>query len=118
MAEEHRVQAFFYLASTTLFSEMLAPTVGSVSMTAYGVYMPLLWGFPLQIMAVMVFRLISDTRSGDIKGADKDGNDYDIEAEHNIDESASSTGPGGWAKIAIKSFRNAWTMLSRSRRIM
>ncbi|PLB44113.1 MFS general substrate transporter [Aspergillus steynii IBT 23096] len=53
VSEERRAQAFFYLASTQLVSEVIAPLLGSTLMET-SVYNPLLLGFPLQILSIAV----------------------------------------------------------------
>lgn len=51
VSEDRRAQAFFYLASMSLASEVIAPLLGS-SLMRQSVYTPLLLGFPLQILSI------------------------------------------------------------------
>ncbi|KAI9037665.1 MFS transporter [Aspergillus affinis] len=78
VSEDRRAQAFFYLMSTQLASEVVAPLLGSALMKR-SVYMPLLLSFPLQILSIAVaWGIPNSTR------CPKEGNDgeEDDQAEH------------------------------------
>lgn len=61
MSRDRQAQAFFYLASSNLLTEVIAPPLGSVLMEAGSPYTPLLFGFPLELLSLVFIAKIPDT---------------------------------------------------------
>jgi predicted MFS family arabinose efflux permease len=105
VSEEKRAQAFFHMASVTLLSEVIAPPLGSILMEAQGVYAPLIYGFPLQVLSIAVLFMLP--RSVDVA---KDSNDAqsDIGGIANL-PSEQDAKPAGLKTIARKVSRKLMT---------
>lgn len=85
VSEGRRAQAFFYLASTQLVSEVIAPLLGS-SLMKSGVYAPLILGFPLQTVSIAFAWMIpSSTRR------QKDGDEREYAHETGAQEDQATT---------------------------
>lgn len=61
MSRDRQAQAFFYLASSSLLTEVIAPPLGSILMEVGSPYTPLLFGFPLELLSLVFIAKIPDT---------------------------------------------------------
>ncbi|KAI1971122.1 hypothetical protein LOZ53_005577 [Ophidiomyces ophidiicola] len=61
MSRDRQGQAFFYLASSSLLTEVIAPPLGSILMEAGSPYTPLLSGFPLELLSLIFIVQIPNT---------------------------------------------------------
>ncbi|KAL4778781.1 hypothetical protein BJX76DRAFT_362418 [Aspergillus varians] len=61
MSRERQAQAFFYLASSSLLTEAIAPPLGSILLEAGSSDTPLLFGFPLELLSLVLISQIPDT---------------------------------------------------------
>ncbi|KAH8689998.1 major facilitator superfamily domain-containing protein [Talaromyces proteolyticus] len=77
VTEEKRARAFFHMASMTLISELLGPAVGSVLMTSYNAYIPLLAVLPLQLGSIAAVIAMQDT----VRFTNEDNADFGNEDE-------------------------------------
>ncbi|KAI1940057.1 hypothetical protein LOZ66_002492 [Ophidiomyces ophidiicola] len=61
MPRDRQGKAFFYLASSSLLTEVIAPPLGSILMETGSPYTPLLSGFPLELLSLIFIAQIPNT---------------------------------------------------------
>jgi len=96
VSEKDRAQAFFNMAVMTLIAELVTPAVGSILADWQGVYIPLLYAFPLQVASMAIFGLLPDTRLSKNLENDEDNCDP-VEGGHST-EASDKTDFATWVK--------------------
>ncbi|KAH8425107.1 MFS transporter [Aspergillus melleus] len=89
VSEDRRAQAFFYLISTQLACEVIAPLLGS-SLMKRSVYTPLLLAFPLQIFSIAVAWGIPNSTRFQKEGDEEDEDGQADSRQENQTESLAS----------------------------
>ena len=129
---DRRAEAFFYLASTMLLTEILAPPLGSVLMQR-SVFTPLISGFPFELASLVVLSLIPNTiklklqrEQHQASNSNQLANNVFVEDESvsSIDENQNherdSKSPGVKQRLRKLStpLLEVWTLISRNRNIL
>ncbi|KAF3483761.1 MFS transporter [Arthroderma uncinatum] len=116
LPSDRRAQAFFYMASVQLITEVIAPVLGSVLMQAWSVYAPLVAGLVFELVGFVVLSMIPDTsklatQEGDISDDDETIREHgDLKPEKYSILASIKTG----IKHALAPFVLVWTIVSGS----
>ena len=124
----NRAQAFFYIASTSLITEVLAPPVGSILMSTWDAYAPLLCGFPFEAVALLILLKLPSTlhlveqrpNIAEVlpENEDEESNTEDIRQDHQEDSVSKSKAFNSRLRNALEPLIEVWTLVSGNRDVL